>query len=90
MQHLLQRATPQLITVASSLKEYFHYGCAALRVASDSESFSDLSRFIALNYYRSDIETQISSLFNENHFATSLHIVHYRSLSLATRSAAQP
>jgi len=55
-----------------------------------------MSRFIALRYYHSNIERQISSLFNGNRFHyscaaivtdseraihTSFTIVHYRSLS---------
>jgi len=39
----------------STVKRCFHYGCAALRVASDSERLcSDMSRFIARRYYRGD------------------------------------
>jgi len=38
--------------------------CALQAIVRDS----DMSRFIALRYYHSDIETQIFSIFNGNHF----------------------
>jgi len=40
----------------------------ALRAIVSEPICSDMLRFIALRYYRSDIETHISSLFNGNHF----------------------
>ena len=72
----LHYTTLHYITV---IKEYFHYGCAALRCALRT-IVNDRERCVAMSRY-------ISS-------ATSLHIVHYsRSLSLtigrnAQRSAA--
>jgi len=39
----------------STVEEYFHHGCAALRVASDSKRYVAMSRYISFTivHYRS-------------------------------------